>query len=134
MPSKVHLDACIFDASQLHRQPSAVFLHQTRRLLVFFENHKNRRVGNYAPARRNAQGRWGDFRGVQDMQILRTQVFDLTRRRLRGKGGGFKRYAHSAGPDWRLKKVHFHGLQAKPLTAMCRKFDSASNALVGVEF
>ena len=35
----MHLDACIFDATQLHGQRGAVFLRQTRRFLVFFENH-----------------------------------------------------------------------------------------------
>ena len=106
----MQLDALCFDANRLQGPSTPIFLHQTRRLLVFFENHKIAIVRHCAPARRNAQGRWGDFRGVQDMQILRTQVLDSTRRRLRGKGGGFKRYAHSAGPG-----LEIEGLEAKRL-------------------
>ena len=52
----------------------------------------------------------GDLRGVRDLQIwdlqFRTCGFDLTRQLLPyGKGGGFKRYAHSAGPETQKKKM-----------------------------
>ena len=61
--------------------------------LVRNENHENQLGGDFWSAGRNAEI-WGG----SEMR-LKTSALDLTRQRLPcGKGGGFNRYAHSAGP------------------------------------
>ena len=100
----MHVAACIFDAKTYHGQAKTVMCQLARQLLVFFENHKIdppmvlRRPGGMR------RGAGGDFEGVLrsarcDLRMW-TSAVSLTRQLLPyGKGGGFKRYAHSAGPD-----------------------------------
>ena len=100
--SKSHLTNCIFDAYSYQDPSSIVLFPLARQPLVFVENHKISRAV--------VLGRPGGMRGVRDLQIwdlqFRTLVFDSTRQLLPyGKGGGFKRYAHSAGPETQKKKM-----------------------------
>ena len=104
MQAKVHFAACIFDAKMYQGQALTIMLHLARQLVLFFENHKISppMVLGWPGGMRMGAG--GDYEGVLrsarcDLQF-RTSAFDLTRQLLpNGKGGGFKRYAHSAGPD-----------------------------------
>ena len=63
-------------------------------LLVRNENHENQLDARLAEC---AGALGGDLRGSE--MRLKTSALDSTRQRLPcGKGGGFNRYAHSAGP------------------------------------
>ena len=94
----------IFDAYS-HQDPAlTVFLHFARPVpseMKITKIDPRMVLGGPGGMRRGAGG---DFEGVLrsarcDLQF-RTCAFDLTRQLLpNGKGGGFKRYAHSAGPD-----------------------------------
>ena len=70
---------------------------------MFFENHKISPVLVLGGPGGMRRGAGGDFEGVLrsarcDLQF-RTSAVDLTRQLLpNGKGGGFNRSAHSAGP------------------------------------
>ena len=99
----MHVAACMFDARTYQGQAKTVMCQLARQLLVFFEDHKISLplvVGGPGGMRSGARG---DFEGVLrsarcDLQF-RTCGFDLTRQLLpNGKGGGFNRSAHSAGP------------------------------------
>ena len=70
---------------------------------VFFENHKISRAVVLGWPGGMRRGAGGDFEGVLrsarcDLRMW-TSVVDLTRQLLpNGRGGGFNRSAHSAGP------------------------------------
>ena len=103
MQAKMHVAACIFDANPYQGPPDTVFCQLARQLLVFFENHKISPLRHLGWPGGMRRGAGGDFEGVLrsarcDLQF-RTCGFDLTRQLLpNGKGGGFNRSAHSAGP------------------------------------
>ena len=99
----MHVAACIFDA-KTYQGPSVTIICQlARQLLVFFENHKISRAVVLGGPGGMRRGAGGDYEGVLrsarcDLQF-RTCAFDSTRQLLpNGKGGGFNRSAHSAGP------------------------------------
>jgi len=64
---KVHLANYIFDASSEQVPGGYFFLHLARQPRLSFENHKSQLGGTFGSARRNAQGRWGEMRGVWDI-------------------------------------------------------------------
>ena len=97
----MHLEACIFDANSYQGAGCISFLLLARHWLLFFENYKISpwRIFGWPGGMRGGAG--GDLRGVRDLQNLqfRASALDSTRQRLPyGKGGGFNRSAHSAGP------------------------------------
>ena len=107
MQAKMHVAACIFDA-KTYQGPSVTIICQlARQLLVFFENHKIRWMRHLGWPGGMRRGAGGDYEGVLrsarcDLQF-RTCGLDLTRQLLpNGKGGGFNRSAHSAGPLYAL--------------------------------
>ena len=112
MQAKTHVAACIFDAKPFQSPPSTIFCHLARQLLVFFENHKIRWTVVLGWPGGMRRGAGGDFEGVLrsarcDLRMW-TSAVDPTRQLLpNGKGGGFKRYAHSAGPSQSFKNSLF---------------------------
>ena len=104
--SKSHLTNCIFNSNS-DQDPSNILFCSPRSATAsgFWKSQKpgGRMFGGGRAECAGALG--GDLRGVRDLQIwdlqLRTCGLDLTRQLLPyGKGGGFNRSAHSAGPGW----------------------------------
>ena len=110
----MHVAACIFDANPYQGPPGTVFCQLARQLLVFFENHKISPLRHLGWPGGMRRGAGGDFEGVLrsarcDLQF-RTCALDSTRQLLpNGKGGGFKRYAHSAGPGHSYGRRYYLG-------------------------
>ena len=106
MQAKMHVAACIFDANPYQGPSVTIICQLTRQLLMFFENHKIRWTVVLGWPGGMRMGAGGDYEGVLrsarcDLRMW-TSVFDLTRQLLpNGKGGGFNRSAHSAGPNRR---------------------------------
>ena len=103
MQAKMHVAACIFDAKTYQGQGETIMWPLARQLLLFFENHKISPVLVLGGPGGMRRGAGGDFEAVLrsarcDLQF-RTCGLGLTRQLLpNGKGGGFNRSAHSAGP------------------------------------
>ena len=103
MQAKMPGAACILDAKPYQGPSRTVIRQLARQLLVFFENHRIRWMVVLGWPGGMRRGAGGDYEGVLrsarcDLQF-RTCALDLTRQLLpNGKGGGFNRSAHSAGP------------------------------------
>ena len=86
--------------------PGTIFCQLTRQLLVFFENDKIRWMRHLGWPGGMRRGAGGDYEGVLrsarcDLRMW-TSAVGLTCQLLpNGKGGGFNRSAHSAGPGSR---------------------------------
>ena len=69
MQAKMHVAACIFDASSNQGQGDTIFCQLARQLLVFFENHKISPLRHLWWPGGMRRGAGGDFEGVRDLQL-----------------------------------------------------------------